>query len=330
MNVQSFRSIAFWAAIGMLLLSSLSASVGRAIDIVAPHGLGDVDGSTSSPTPTDAFRIQWLYLASEFPDVPEGGAFVVGHSIRADHVQTTEVTNTFADSLFTLSTTTVNSLSSDFDANLAEDATVVFDGRTSISYPVSGPPGSPNPFGTNVAYTTPFFYDPSLGNLLLQQVTTTGNDVPGSEKDWHETSSSRMAYSFDPNSPMGTPVNSVIVTRFSFVLEAVAGDYDANGFVDQADLDLVLLNWGTDLADPAGAAWINDFPTGQVNQDELDKVLLNWGRVLLVGQANSDGVSATPEPSSLVLLCVIICVACGKNLPVFRRRQATTPKGASR
>jgi hypothetical protein len=49
----------------------------------------------------------------------------------------------------------------------------------------------------------------------------------------------------------------------------LAGDYNGNGRVEQADLDLVLLNWGTALAQP----WVD----GTVDQAELDAVLLNWG-----------------------------------------------------
>ena len=49
-------------------------------------------------------------------------------------------------------------------------------------------------------------------------------------------------------------------------------DYDQSGLVDQRDLDAVLLNWGSELIDPAGIGWTNDLPSGPVDQEELDKV----------------------------------------------------------
>jgi hypothetical protein len=75
-------------------------------------------------------------------------------------------------------------------------------------------------------------------------------------------------------------------------------DYDASGLVEQADLDLVLLNWGSELLDPAAAGWINDLPQGPIDQAELDKVLLNWGA------ASTLIAAAVPEPSTLPL-CVL-------------------------
>jgi hypothetical protein len=57
------------------------------------------------------------------------------------------------------------------------------------------------------------------------------------------------------------------------------GDYNGNGTVEQADLDLVLLYWGQAAAN-APPAWINNRPSGVIDQAELDAVLLNWGATL--------------------------------------------------
>jgi hypothetical protein len=65
-------------------------------------------------------------------------------------------------------------------------------------------------------------------------------------------------------------------------------DYNANGYVDQGDLDLVLLGWGSELADAAGAGWYNDLPSGPIDQEELDKVLLNWGGGIAANVASSE------------------------------------------
>ena len=54
--------------------------------------------------------------------------------------------------------------------------------------------------------------------------------------------------------------------------------------MDEADLDLVLLNWGADVAG-LPPEWINERPaTDIVGQAALDRVLLNWGAAALEGQ----------------------------------------------
>jgi hypothetical protein len=95
-----------------------------------------------------------------------------------------------------------------------------------------------------------------------------------------------------------------------FVLD-VRGDYNASGAVDQADLDLVLFNWGTELVNPGAAGWSNDLPTGPVDQQELDKVLLNWSNVTGAAPAASD----IPEPHTTALLAVALTA-----LAIARRR----------
>ena len=91
------------------------------------------------------------------------------------------------------------------------------------------------------------------------------------------------------------------------VTNPVTGDYDDSGQVGQTDLDLVLLNWG-DPVPPTPTnpvPWVNQIPTdGQVNQNDLDGVLLNWGNALAAG-----AISAVPEPSTLLLLGLSVCLA---------------------
>jgi uncharacterized protein YjbI with pentapeptide repeats len=87
----------------------------------------------------------------------------------------------------------------------------------------------------------------------------------------------------------------------------LTGDYNDDGAVEQADLDMVLLNWGQELINPSAAGWPNDLPSGTVDQQELDRVLLGWGGTgPMVAAASIAGV---PEPSSWALLFVIACAA---------------------
>ena len=74
-----------------------------------------------------------------------------------------------------------------------------------------------------------------------------------------------------------------------------AGDLDCDGFVGQADLDIVLSDWGSDpptdpRADPSG----DDF----VGQDDLDIVLSDWGDGELA-ESRDGGGGAAPESGGI-------------------------------
>jgi hypothetical protein len=79
--------------------------------------------------------------------------------------------------------------------------------------------------------------------------------------------------------------------------QMLAGDYNNSGAVEQADLDLVLLNWGQ-TATPVPTGWVGHPPDGTIDQEELDGVLLNWGSHA-PPLAPSESV---PEPRTLLLL----------------------------
>ena len=106
----------------------------------------------------------------------------------------------------------------------------------------------------------------------------------------------RLAFVFvQPNDEGG----SVFIDSAT-VFEELAGDYNGDGFVSQADLDLVLLNWG-DTALPAGWSAGDQFDGVQISQNELDAVLLNWGN-------GAPAVVSIPEPAAgavVVLLGLI-------------------------
>jgi hypothetical protein len=88
----------------------------------------------------------------------------------------------------------------------------------------------------------------------------------------------------------------------------IPGDYSGNGLVEQADLDLVLGNWGAEAGD-VPATWVNDLPTGFVDQAELDKVLGNWGAQGALGNA-----AGVPEPSTIAMLLVVAGLGLGAGL----------------
>jgi polyhydroxybutyrate depolymerase len=97
---------------------------------------------------------------------------------------------------------------------------------------------------------------------------------------------------------------------------SLPGDYNQNGTVEQADLDLALLHWGSPF-DGLPDTWVAQRPTeGSVDQSELDAVLLNWGQ--MAGGLGS--AASVPEPATIK--CTFIIVATlGVLCPIARQRR---------
>ena len=92
-------------------------------------------------------------------------------------------------------------------------------------------------------------------------------------------------------------------------VELIEGDANFDGFVSQADLDLVLLNWGDD---EAFGPLYGDLSGDQiVSQADLDLVLLNWG-----DGTPPAGLNTIPEPGTA------LAALAGVLLLVPRRRRA--------
>ncbi|MEM7624921.1 MAG: PEP-CTERM sorting domain-containing protein [Planctomycetota bacterium] len=94
--------------------------------------------------------------------------------------------------------------------------------------------------------------------------------------------------------------NDIVLTVLSIGdgLVDLAGDHNGDGFVSQADLDLVLLNWGDDTVPDGWAGGVSAFD-GAISQNELDDVLLNWG------DGTRPASSAIPEPSTLAVTALL-------------------------
>ena len=109
-----------------------------------------------------------------------------------------------------------------------------------------------------------------------------------------------LPYGLSPLTPGGANIGTVA--------GFLDGDYNGDGFVSQADLDLVLLNWG-DATTPAEWLAIDQFDGDLVSQNELDGVLLNWG----------DG---TPPALTIPAPSTAISLLAGGALLITRRRRA--------
>lgn len=180
----------FLKALPGLASLALVCTGANALEIVSPNINTTVEGASSDGGPFGEggggdFRIQNIYKASDFLGV--GKALIItGISYRPD-----AFTSAPGDSgsgwnsgsitvgmTVRLSTTTkvVDGLSTTFAQNTGADEVYVFNGLVTLSSTNSLTAFGTKKFDIVVNFTTPFVYDPTLGNLLLDTRTFSGGN----------------------------------------------------------------------------------------------------------------------------------------------------------
>ncbi len=158
-----------------LLLPFLTATAVHAQSVVVPGGNAGTEGNQNNliPFSFNNNRYQQVYGASAFAGVPAGGAYLTQIAFRPD----AEFGAAFASILpsvridLAVTMAAVDGLSTTFASNLTSGSTIVYGGVSgaalALSSAFTGPAGGPKAFDIIITFTTPFFYDPALGNLLL-------------------------------------------------------------------------------------------------------------------------------------------------------------------
>jgi hypothetical protein len=161
-------------AIVALAMLATMAEVARAGTVV-PNSLETAEGNSNNSFPFNiepfgltAQRYQQVYAASDFPE----SLVITAISFRPDAFLGNPFASTLSSIQINLSTTSVapDTLPEHtiFADNVGLDDTIVFgQGPLSLSSSATGPAGGPKDFDITIVLTTAFFYDPSLGNLLL-------------------------------------------------------------------------------------------------------------------------------------------------------------------
>jgi hypothetical protein len=157
-----------------LLMLGTAASPAAATILVVPAASEFAEGNSANAFPFGATstsiqptRYQQVYLASEF--ATGGGPLLLQEiRFRTDGPLGSSAPVTIQSVDVRLSTTSkapdgLDSVA--LDQNVGADAVTVYAG--SLSW-VSANSGIVHPFDLAVAFTTPFFYDPAAGNLLLE------------------------------------------------------------------------------------------------------------------------------------------------------------------
>jgi hypothetical protein len=154
-----------------LALATWGGAVLRGQEIVVPNALAEEDGNTSTTTPagTDiGIRIMYLCDASQFQAL-SGPAYLTGFAYRPDHTPDASGPKPLTAKVYASTTTrSPAGFSTRFSDNIGADNTMVFDGTVTLSTANQPGPGNTRQFDYTWQFTTPFLYDPTAGNLVLE------------------------------------------------------------------------------------------------------------------------------------------------------------------
>jgi hypothetical protein len=147
-------------------------ALANAADVVAPNSLLSQQGDTGNLLPIlspNPIRYQQVIDHGQFATMAAGGEYITQIAFRV-HSPGIAFTASISSLQVNLSTTskTPDALSSTFAANVGADDTVVFPAASvQFSTSVAGPVDGPQAFDLVITFPTPFHYDPSKGNLLV-------------------------------------------------------------------------------------------------------------------------------------------------------------------
>ena len=152
---------------------TLTAVTGWGIDVVVPNDRALVEGDWNNLFPfgdSGSTHYQQVYDASQFRVLGTNGGTILYIGFRY-HGNNNTTPMTYYSMSVRLSTTSnaVDNLSSTFAENVGGDSSVVFSGRYILG--VTPLPADhhvhPWPFPMFIQFSTPFYYNPTNGNLLL-------------------------------------------------------------------------------------------------------------------------------------------------------------------
>jgi len=202
-----FQTICFLAAMAF----SLPVRSARADQIVVPnYATNSQDANSGEGIFNTISRHQIVYDASQFPPYP---IIISQIQWRPDTFTDHPITNaTITNIQINLSTTTnaVDHLSSTFSQNTGTNDTVVFSGTLTLSTFLSTQSNGTTAFDIVVPLQTPFIFDPSSGNLLLDVRDFTGasQNIYDNSTSSGSDSVSRVFSTFDPNATTANAIDS--------------------------------------------------------------------------------------------------------------------------
>jgi hypothetical protein len=170
-TISTFMKSLLFTTTGAVFVILGAVNAAQAEILTVPSNLSSTEGNVNNASPFKfAGRNQQIFAASEFTFLSQP-ALITKISFRPDAFadRPFPFSATIPNIQIALSTTSarVDGLSVTFANNIGADETVVFSGALSLSSAFTGPATGPKDFDISINLQTPFLYDPSLGNLLL-------------------------------------------------------------------------------------------------------------------------------------------------------------------
>jgi hypothetical protein len=224
LRLTTVRTLVLFAALGIAFGTGSSV---RADTVVVPNSLATAEGNSNNRFPFGIMaapptqRYQQVYAASQFS--PGSGPLLITQILfRPDAISGDAFTATLPDIQINLSTTTPgpDGLSATFASNVGANDTIVRSrGALTLSSADTPGPGGTRNFDIVINLTTPFLYDPTQGNLLMDVRNFGGGTT--TFFDAHDVlgDSISRVYTFNGTvtSAIGDQVNtSGLVTAFTF------------------------------------------------------------------------------------------------------------------
>jgi hypothetical protein len=253
-----------WTTVALLSVAIIAATSagasGEVIRVLAPSSLAHTEGPNSGTPPRGPYRVQWLFPASDFGDLPPSHGPLVAWNFRADSAQTWPVDWNFADVTLWMSTTDKTSLTPVYDENHGPNKTMVHDGPLSFHVLGTGPAAGPRDVADGPRLQSPFHYDPSQGNLLIEWLTTEPSLTPSPTLDGLPSPGFARVMSGGPHATSANPAFNTGVFHFEFV--PMHGDFNDDGIVDAADYVVWRAGLGTTYTQADYDLWRANFGAG--------------------------------------------------------------------
>lgn len=138
-------------------------------------GLGNLDPFETNQLGTRRFQV--IYRANQFPRA--GNITSIAYRVESSTSNTGSITYDIRFNL-AYSANNVGSASTTFASNIGSGLTTCFDGTVTLS--ATGTL-NPNPFDLHFDFTTPFFYNPANGPLLVEMLNRTSPAIGGPSSD---------------------------------------------------------------------------------------------------------------------------------------------------
>jgi hypothetical protein len=268
-----------------LPLAGMHRTGAQEIKIVSPSAYEDLEGEgvVDFDGAFAPFRFQQVFPAADFAALGNKPHWLVGFTFRPDQSLTSPRTVLFPDNQFRFATMPVGppNLSLRFDDNLGSDFKHFYRGRRTLVADASGPGPGPREFyvADFPAGVTPYLYDPSQGNLLLDAIGWQGVLSPSHRGDIVPGIQTSL-YAPSPFATHGN-LQPAFVNQFTFVpvLETATWNVDAGG------------NWSL----PAN--WAGGYPNSSGAHAVLGGVItsprtVTVDRPITVGRLNFDNTTA--------------------------------------